>query len=66
MKEVFSFFFAALIVVGCLLVLMNSLEREKCLTKYSEFQPEYHGLITGCLVQYNGKTVPTETLRITD
>ena len=66
MKEVFSGFFAALIIVAGLLVLLNFLEREKCLTKYSEFQSEYHGLITGCLVQYNGKTVPSETLRITD
>lgn len=66
MKEVFAYFFAALIIVAELLVLINFLEKEKCLTKYSEFQSEYHGLITGCLVQYNGKTVPIETLRITD
>lgn len=66
MKEVFTYFFAVLIIVAELVVLINLLEKEKCLTKYSEFQPEYHGLITGCLVQYNGKTIPTETLRITD
>lgn len=39
-------------------------DRESCLTKYADFQPEYRGAITGCLVQYNGKTVPAESLRV--
>ena len=40
--------------------------RASCLSKYADFQPEYRGVITGCLVQYNGKTVPAESLRVMD
>lgn len=41
-----------------------AVKRESCLSKYADFQPEYHGVITGCLIQYNGKTVPAESLRV--
>lgn len=43
---------------------LNLGEFEQCYTKYNDFQPEYVGFITGCLVQYNGKTVPVESLRV--
>lgn len=51
--------FVMLALVGCGI----AIERESCLSKYADFQPEYHGIITGCLVQHNGKTVPAESLR---
>lgn len=41
-----------------------AIDRASCLSKYADFQPEYRGVITGCLVQYNGKTVPAESLRV--
>lgn len=40
------------------------INKASCLSKYADFQPEYRGVITGCLVQYNGKTVPAESLRV--
>lgn len=40
------------------------IDKKQCYTKYSDFQPEYVGIITGCMVQYNGKTVPVESLRV--
>lgn len=43
-----------------------AIDRASCLSKYADFQPEYRGVITGCLVQYNGKTVPAESLRVMD
>lgn len=48
--------FGGIVVIG----------RASCLSKYADFQPEYRGVITGCLVQYNGKTVPAESLRVMD
>lgn len=39
-------------------------DKKQCYTKYNDFQPEYVGVITGCMVQYNGKTVPVESLRV--
>lgn len=56
-------------VVASLVVLVLSiqtLDKKACLSRYVDFQPEYHGIITGCLVQYNGKTVPSESLRVMD
>lgn len=40
------------------------LAKETCLTRYADFQPEFHGMIKGCMVQYNGKTVPIEVVRV--
>lgn len=40
------------------------IDKKQCYTKYNDFQPEYVGIITGCMVQYNGKTVPVESLRV--
>lgn len=54
--------FVILALVGCVF----AIERESCLSKYADFQPEYRGAITGCLVQHNGKTVPAESLRVMD
>lgn len=42
------------------------IDKKQCYTKYNDFQPEYVGFITGCMVQYNGKTVPIESLRVTE
>ena len=40
------------------------IDKKQCYTKYNDFQPEYVGIITGCMVQYNGKTFPVESLRV--
>lgn len=40
------------------------MDKKQCYTKYSDFKPEYVGVITGCMVKYNGKTVPVESLRV--
>ena len=60
-------------IVGVVIFIMLALfggivgiDRASCLSKYADFQPEYRGVITGCLVQYNGKTVPAESLRVMD
>lgn len=54
-----------LIGLICLMVFGAYLiDKKQCYTKYNDFQPEYVGLITGCMVQYNGKTVPVESLRV--
>lgn len=51
--------FVILALVSCVF----AIEKQSCVSKYADFQPEYHGVITGCLVQHNGKTVPAESLR---
>ena len=49
--------FTCLMIFGVYLI-----DKKQCYTKYSDFQPEYVGII--CMVQYNGKTVPVESLRV--
>lgn len=44
----------------------REVDRKSCLSKYADFQPEYHGMITGCLIRVGDKTVPIESLRLTD
>lgn len=53
-----------LVFTGILLGVIYCLDKNACYSKYIDFQPEYHGVVTGCLVQYNGKTVPVESLRV--
>lgn len=56
---------AGLIGLICLMVFgVYLIHKKQCYTKYNDFQPEYVGIITGCMVQYNGKTVPVESLRV--
>lgn len=51
--------FIAMLVFG-----IYSADKKQCYTKYLDFQPEYKGMITGCMVKYNGKTIPVESLRV--
>lgn len=50
--------------IGLITGVIYYMDKNACYSKYIDFQPEYHGVITGCLVQYNGKTVPVESLRV--
>ena len=54
------------VALAVLVLTVRILDKKACLSRYADFQPEYHGMITGCLVQYNGKTVPVEALRVMD
>lgn len=54
-------------IIGLFCILLGGtylIEMKQCYTKYNDFQPKYVGVITGCMVQYNGKTVPAESLRV--
>ena len=44
----------------------REVDRKSCLSKYADFQPEYRGMVTGCLVRVGDKTVPVESLRLVD
>ena len=50
--------------IGLIICGIYYIDKNACYSKYTDFQPEYRGVITGCLVQYNGKTVPVESLRV--
>lgn len=65
-KELWVFVGVVAFIILTLFGGIAAIDRASCLSKYADFHPEYHGIITGCLVQYNGKTVPTESLYIID
>lgn len=66
--DIIDFFIGVIVFLFFIgiLVIPYSIEKKQCYSKYSDFQPEYVGIITGCVVQYKGKTVPVESLRVMD
>ena len=63
-KPILVIFLIMCVFTGIALFCGYHISKDACYSKYADFEPEYHGLVTGCLVQYNGKTVPVESLRV--
>ena len=61
-KDIIAVLLFVIGFIGLAVGVAYYVEKNACYSKYTDFQPEYHGLVTGCLVQYNGKTVPVESL----
>lgn len=61
-----SFIVSIGLVVGICLIPAYFIDKSSCYSRYASFEPEYRGLVTGCMVNYDGKLIPAETLRITD
>lgn len=43
----------------------NEMTKRKCYRAYAQFQPEYVGMITGCMITVDEQRVPAESLRMT-
>ncbi len=54
----------AFIIVG-VLTMGYLIENKACYNKYAAYQPEYVGLMTGCMITVDEQRVPAESLRIT-
>ena len=68
-KEALQFWGVVLVIITffVLAVLFSrEVDRKSCLSKYVDFQPEYHGMVTGCLVRVGDKTIPVESFCLTD
>ena len=63
-KEITAIIAGVIGFICLILFAIYLIEKKQCYTKYNNFQPEYVGVITGCMVQYKGKTVPIESLRV--
>ena len=40
-------------------------ESKACYNKYAAYQPEYVGLITGCMITVDEQRMPADSLRLT-
>lgn len=56
-------FFVVITVV--LMSGMNALHKRYCYRAYAQFQPEYVGMITGCMITVDEQRVPADSLRMT-
>lgn len=50
----------ALLIWSC-----YAMDRARCYRAYANFQPEYVGLATGCMITVDEKRVPSSALRMT-
>lgn len=51
------------IIIG-LCYFAGRIERKKCYARYADFQPEYVGHVTGCMITVDEQRVPANTLRM--
>lgn len=50
---------------GCIAWLGYHFDKKICYTRYADYQPEYVGWATGCMVTVDEQRVPAESLRMT-
>lgn len=70
MSDFIQYMIFFVVVMGLLLgvcfIPAYFIDKSSCYSRYASFEPEYRGLVTGCMVNYDGKLIPAEALRITD
>lgn len=56
-----------IVVMVCAAVLFvgNFATKQKCYKAYAQFNPEYVGFITGCMITVDEQRVPASALRMT-
>ena len=56
----------ALIMIPTLFfVIGTAVEKRHCYRAYAQFNPEYVGMITGCMITVDEQRVPAKSLRMT-
>lgn len=55
------------VIAVCAAVLFagNFVAKQKCYKAYAQFNPEYVGFITGCMITVDEQRVPANSLRVT-
>ena len=64
-KEFFTLFGICCIIGAIIFGFIFGVDRYNCHYKYRDFNPSW-GLISGCMVIYNDKNVPSDSLRVMD
>ena len=52
-------------LVALLIWVCYAMDRTKCYRAYAQFNPEYVGFITGCMITMDEQRVPASALRMT-
>lgn len=60
------FGWAALIIIPTLIFIIGTaVEKRHCYRAYAQFNPEYVGFTTGCMITVDEQRVPANSLRMT-
>lgn len=55
----------AFVIIAGLMYMVYRFDKEACYTRYARFEPEYVGVVTGCMITVDEQRVPAESLRMT-
>lgn len=59
-------FFLALIALAVGVARLDyHFDKKRCYTRYADFQPEYVGWVSGCMVTVDEQRVPASSVRMT-
>lgn len=65
-NDIIAIFIFILMMTGFILGVIQGLkaiDKKQCFTRYSEYNPTYEGMISGCKVMWNGKLTPISIIR---
>lgn len=54
-----------LVAATAIVLFCNKMTERKCYRAYAQFNPEYVGMITGCMITVDEQRVPADSLRMT-
>lgn len=53
------------ILMGAIVYSGNLIQKHRCYRAYANFDPEYVGMITGCMITVDEQRVPSSNFRMT-
>lgn len=68
LQDIINFLFCiigSLAVLGVIALVGSRIEKRHCLRAYAQYQPEWVGIVTGCMITIDEDRVPASSLRLT-
>lgn len=65
LKLICIVFLIVFALIGGIMRLDYHFDKKICYTKYADYQPEYVGWTTGCMITVDEQRVPADSLRMT-
>lgn len=62
-RTIVSVALIGLALFGCIYSIYR-IERHACYTRYKNYQPEFVGVITGCMITIDDQRIPADALRM--
>lgn len=64
LKELIGIIIAFIVLVSGLGYLAYKLDKKACYSQYGQYQPEYVGVTTGCMIIVDDQRIPAHNLRV--